>query len=533
MLDVEHLSGNIVVVGGGLAGLMASVEAVKYVDHIVMVSKGRAGRSGNTIMSRNGMAAVVEEGFDGDSAQTHAADTMKGGLHLNNVRMVDRFSEYAASAIKCLQEIGVPFLTKNGELLRKGAPGHSHKRLLTVDGSSIKSPRTQGLALSLLLAKRAADTRVTKIEGVNIVRLIKYQGRVIGAVGLDRTKEKVWVFTASVLILACGGAGGLYPVTTNTADVTGDGYAMGRLAGAQLRDMEFVQFYPAVALGQPRMVLPSSCFADGAVLKNRLDERFMGNYSPQGEMATRDIMARANYEEIKSGRGTPKNGVYMDFSEMPPRILEERYPDVFYYLNGKEVVEVSPAMHFMMGGIAVDEIGGTTVPGLYAVGEVAGGLHGANRLAGNSLTEAAVFGKIAGREAAAESKTTDSMPNSSRFMTAENETLKEFLLKCNSGSKSLCQGKGASLMLPNTKKELRKILGDNVGLVRNETGLYVAVREIEGLKERLLAVKTVSYRELLEYQEALLMLETGITIAEAALKRKESIGSHYRQEENL
>jgi len=524
-----EINADVLVIGGGLAGLMSAIEAARIVDKVVVVTKGKMGRSGNTIMSRNGMSAVMEEGYDGDSVQKHVQDTLAAGRYINNTRMVHVFAEKAGQAIKRLIDLGVPFLRENGTLLRKGSPGNSCRRFLTVDGSFIKSPQTQGLALTLPLAREAAGLGVYPVEGVIITNLLKYKDRVVGAQGLDKKEEKIWVFKASVVILACGGAGGLYPATTNSADVTGDGYALALIAGAPLRDMEFIQFHPAVALGQPRMVMSTAPFADGAVLRNRNGERYMARYSPQMEMATRDVMARANFAEINAGRGTESGGVYMDFTSIPEKVMQKKYSDLYSYMKGRRVIEVAPAMHFMMGGIEVDETGRTAITGLYAAGETAGGLHGANRLAGNALTEAAVFGMLAGREAALEAKKVKHKP---RILPKSKlpETVKDMQSRASAPEEINSVQSHTSTPVGTIRKALRKIMGEKVALVRKGAELKAALNEINNLKKQLSDAKLSNWKEILEYHQVLLMLETGKTVAEAALAREKSLGAHYRED---
>jgi len=500
---------DVLIIGGGLAGLMAAIEASRIAERVTVVAKGKAGKCGNTIMSRNGMAAVLDEGYDGDSVALHVEDTMKAGQYLNNPELVRVFAARASTVINRLLELGVPFLMENAKLMRKGAPGHSRRRFLTADGSSIKSPQTQGLALTLPLAREAARLGVRHAEGIVITNLLKVDGRITGAQGLSRQGD-CRVFRAGAVILACGGAGSLYPVTTNTADITGDGYALARLAGARLTDMEFVQFHPAVALGKPGMVMSTSPFSDGAVLKNSLGERYMARYSPALEMATRDIMARANYQEIKEGRGSAAGGVWMDFSAIPEKVMQSKYIDLYRYLGGRKQIEVAPAMHFMMGGIETDVNCRTSVKGLYAAGEVAGGLHGANRLAGNALTEAAVFGMLAGKMAAVEAAESKDLPISSE----------ELIMPLAASEKS----RGSKEI----RKELRQLMGAKVGLVRNSTELSKAINIIKNLAEENYHARVTNWQELIEYRQVSLMLETAMAITEAALARKESLGAHYR-----
>lgn len=512
----EEISADVLIIGGGLAGLMSAIEAARIVRNVVLVTKGPAGKSGNTIMSRNGMAAVLEEGYDGDSVEKHVEDTVKAGKQINNINMVEVFAKTACEAIKRLLDLGVPFLMENGSLLRKGSPGHSCKRFLTVDSSTVRSPQTKGLALTLPLTREAVRMGVRVINGVIITDLLKHENQIVGARGLDRKKEKIWVFRTPSVILACGGAGGVYSLSTNSGDVTGDGYALALRAGAGLRDMEFVQFHPAVALGPPRMVMSTAPFADGAVLRNKYGERYMANYSPDMEMATRDVMARANFNEINAGRGTENGGVYMDFTAIPEEVMSKNYSDLYSYLKRRQVIEVAPAMHFMMGGVAVDGTGRTDIDGLYAAGETAGGLHGANRLAGNALTEAAVFGMISGREAALRAKGVKVVPG----------VISEQPLPGRNG------GAEDTLNIGEIRKTVKKIMSQKVALVRNADGLEAAVNDIEDFKKQLADCQpTRAWDQLLEYYQLSMMLDAAGAIARAALARKESLGAHYREDE--
>lgn len=517
---VNLVDADILVIGGGLAGLMSAIEAARAAKKVVVVTKGLAGRSGNTIMARNGMAAVLEEGYDGDSINQHFEDTVKAGQSINNLAMVKVFSARADAAINRLVELGVPFLEANGALLRKGSPGHSRKRFITMDGRSVKSPKTQGLVLTLPLAREALRLGVRHVEGVLVTSLLVADGRVTGALGIDRKAEVIRVFRATAVILACGGAGGLYPVTTNLADVTGDGYALAQNAGARLKDMEFVQFHPAVALGKPGMVMSTAPFANGAVLRNSLGERYMARYSPQMEMATRDIMARANFTEINEGRGTPGGGVYMDFAPMPASDLQTKYSDLYKYLGGRTVLEVAPAMHYMMGGVEVDESCRTNIAGLYAAGESAGGLHGANRLAGNALSEAAVFGMIAGKQAALECEACE---HRNDVDVDVNGLLEQFFSAGGQARPNeICMTPGE------IRKSLRQTMGAKVGLIRRGADLQDAVEEFKRLKERTFCASFSDWREFYEHRQVMLMVDTAAEIAKAALAREKSLGAHFR-----
>lgn len=524
---MRRIKTDILVIGGGLAGLAAALQARRSGCDVVIAAKGGVGRSGNTILARNSVAAVVAGGHDGDSVARHVRDTLAGGAGLNDPGLVKILAGEAGDAIDWLVDCGVPFLSENGKLVVKGSPGHTGKRILTAIGAG-KSPRLPGLAITGPLLQKALESGVRLLENVLVTGLIRRDDGVAGACGLDRHRPGALVVEARAVILASGGAGRLYPFTTNAADVTGDGYALARLAGARLRDMEFVQFHPVVATGPPKLVLSTALFNEGAVLRNRLGEAFMSKYSPLGNLATRDVMARASFTEINEGRGTWRGGVYLDVSAIPPEIMAAKYGDIQHCLKNRKLIEVAPAAHFMMGGVVIDDHCRTTVPGLYACGEVAGGVHGANRLAGNALTEAVVFGRLAGRSAALEVR--DGRP---RPGLADREL--EALLGSNNllpdqltGKRKVVAPAGAMSAFAVTGKELRRLMGAHAGLVRCESGLREARNRLVELDEQADSAGIAGYRELLEYHQVKLMLTAAGTIVDAALQRKESVGAHYR-----
>lgn len=501
---------DVLIIGGGLAGLAAALEASKVTPRVTIVAKGKVGSSGNTIMTRNGMAAVMEEGYDGDSVEQHVNDTLAGGAHLNDLQLIKLFAGEARNGIERLMEQGVPFLMEGNKLLRKGSPGHSRKRFLTVDGKGVQSSRVEGLAISHRLLRAIKDRGVEVVDKVLITDLLTDKtGRVVGAKGFRRNEETACVFRASTVILATGGIGKLYPVSSNAGDVTGDGYALAHSVGARLEGMEFIQFHPAMIL-EAKLVVSTALFADGATLRNSLGETFMTRYSPHGDMATRDVMARAIFSEVTGGRSTPRGGVWLDLSGMDPGKLENNYSFLTPLLKGRKMLEVAPAAHFMMGGVVIDQLSQTTVPGLYAAGEVTTGVHGANRLAGNALTEAVVFGTIAGREAAREAV---KQPPTS---WGADEEVAESRLQASPGA------------LKEIRSGLRAIMGKKVALVRTEAHLKEALNEIEDMKKHLLDSAMEDRGQPWENHQLRLMLVTAGMVAKAALKRKESIGAHYR-----
>lgn len=520
-METKKIFADVLVIGGGLAGLCAALEAQKYADRVVMVVKSKAARSGNTLMTKNGVAAVLEEGYDEDSQEQHFQDTISGGCSLNDEKLVRQFVTLAGDAIRWLINNGVPFLSEGNKVLRNGSPGHSRRRFLTVDGKSMNSPYLQGMAITKPLLEKIAQTPIEIVNEVLIVDLVQDKtGRVTGAIGLDRLKEHMLLFSAGAVILATGGAGRLYARNTNAGDITGDGYALAAKAGAKLTGMEFIQFHPVMTV-VGRQVISTSVFSDGATLRNNKGQSFMANYSDAGNMATRDVMARAIFTEILQGRGTDSGGVYLDLSVIPPEVLRQKYSSLAEWLQGKTQVEVAPAAHFIMGGIKIDVNGRTNVPGLYAAGEVAAGVHGANRLAGNALTEATVFGLLAGKAAA---QFVRDNPLAIREDFAWQAPVNYY---CSNGQSSNPVMQEPLQELAAIKAGLTQTMTTKVGLIRTEEGLKSTLSLINEYQDKLTKIHVQNYRQLLQLEQVKLLLETAKLITEAAINRPTGIGAHY------
>lgn len=524
-MELRQFTTDVLIIGGGLAGLSAAVEAAATGRKVSLVSKGKAGRSGNTVITQNNMAVVWDGLQTDDSVERHIEDTMMGGGNLNVRNLVQVLATEAAEAISWLRKQGVQFQEDGDDLLIKGSPGHSRHRTVRAVGVS-KSTRTLGLGLSVPLADKANSLGVEFIENVLIISLLLENGRICGAIGLNKKEATVFILQAGSVVLAGGGAGGLFQLSTNVQDVCGDSYALGYQAGAAIRDMEFIQFHPAVTVASPRLVISTSPFADGAVLRNRLGEAYMERYSPLADMATRDVMARANFKEIAEGRGSDRGGIYVDFSAVPHEVMTKNYQDILTAFKGATMIEVAPAQHFMNGGIAIDEQGRSTVLGLWVCGEAAGGLHGANRLAGNALTEAAVFGRRAGRGAALECR----HPQSG---TWSNVSMEEFL-EARFGrwaGLELSTNLEPSVSWLETKLDLKGSMGLHLGVIRSKKGLQEAKGDLMGIEDRLNSLPLRTYGDLLQYCEQKMMVKASNLIVDAALQRSVSIGSHYRDDQ--
>ncbi|AET67318.1 aspartate oxidase [Desulfosporosinus orientis DSM 765] len=523
VMELQQYFTDVLIIGAGLAGLSAAVEAAGAGKRVMIACKGRVGRSGNTVITQNNMAVVWDALRTNDSIEGHIEDTLIGGGHLNDPDLVQVLAAEAAESIGWLMEHGVRFQRDKEDLLIKGSPGHTRFRIIRAVGVT-KSNRTLGLALSVPLAEKAEALGAEFLERILIVSLLVEEGRVCGAIGLDRNKAGLSLICAGSVIIAGGGAGGLFQLSTNVPDVCGDSYALGYQAGAAVRDLEFIQFHPAVTVSTPRLVFSTSPFADGAVFRNRHGEAYMKRYSPQGDMATRDIMARANFKEIAEDRGTEGGGVIADFSAVPAEVMTRNYPDICGALQGSTMIEVAPAQHFMNGGIAMDSECRSSIPGLWVCGEAAGGLHGANRLAGNALTEAAVFGRRAGRLAANGCKQSRSVWSVS---------LIENYLKERYG-RWADLGISADLTPTNSwselKQELKQCMSLYAGVVRTEKGLGKAKGNLLSISDRLTNWPFKSYGDLLRYCELKMMLLAANLIINACLKRPVSMGSHYRED---
>ena len=432
----ERYPHDVLVVGAGGAGLRAAIEAAASGASVGLVCKSLLGKA-HTVMAEGGVAAALAHVDDKDSWQVHFRDTMVGGKLLNNPRMAQLHAQEAPDRVRELEAWGAVFdRTRDGRILQRPFGGHSHPRLAHV------GDRT-GLEMIRTLQDRAVAGGITVYMECTITRLLSRPDRVKGAFGYWRTTGDPVVFPAKAVVLATGGIGRAYQVTSNSWEYSGDGQALAYLAGAELIDMEFVQFHPTGMVWPPGvrgLLVTEAVRGEGGILRNKDGERFMWKYLPEDrrheyaatdeeaatwvealragrptdarrppELSTRDNVSRAIYTEVREGRGSPHGGVFLDISYLPAEHVRRKLPsmyDQFKELADVDItagpMEVGPTTHYVMGGIRVDaETGATTGPGLFAAGEVAGGMHGANRLGGNSLSDLLVFGQRTGAGAAA------------------------------------------------------------------------------------------------------------------------------------
>ena len=436
MIDaLETHPHDVLIIGAGGAGLRAAIEAASSGLSVGLVTKSLLGKA-HTVMAEGGIAASLAHVAADDSWRTHFRDTMVGGKYVNNPRMAQLHAQEAADRVRELEEWGAIFdRTGDGRILQRPFGGHTYPRLAHV------GDRT-GLEMIRTLQDRAVAAGVSVYMECTIPRLTGREDRVTGAFGYWRVDGRPVEFPARAIVLATGGIGRAYRVTSNSWEYSGDGHALAYLAGAELIDMEFVQFHPTGMVWPPGvrgLLVTEAVRGEGGILRNRDGERFMWKYLPEErrheyaetdaearrwvealtagrqtdarqppELSTRDNVARAIYTEVREGRGSPHGGVFLDISYLPAERVRRKLPsmyDQFKSLADVDItagpMEVGPTMHYMMGGVRVDaDTGATTVPGLFAAGEVAGGMHGSNRLGGNSLSDLLVFGRRAGAGAA-------------------------------------------------------------------------------------------------------------------------------------
>jgi fumarate reductase (CoM/CoB) subunit A len=504
---MESLQADVLVVGGGLAGLTAAIAARRAGAEVLLVCKRRSGRSGNALVAAGNLTSLPE----GDSVEGLAIDTFGGGREIADPTLVRTLAEGAAEAVDFLQGCGVRLLRVDGRLQARRVPGHSRARTLFPELGAVPV-QTAGLTLTLPLLAEARRLGVRFAEGLMVARLVRDGARVVGALARDGAGR--WLaLRARATILATGGGGRLYAGSNNTRDITGDGYALALDAGAALRDMEFIQFHPAMGLTPVQIILPTTLFGDGAVLRNRYGERFLLNSVTGGEpVAGRDEMSQAIDRELRAGKGIGE-GVYLDLSAVPNELAATRYAPLWALLRRRgcdpalNMPTVGLAVHFFMGGMVIDPHGASTVPGLYGAGEVCGGVHGANRLGGNALLEAVVFGRRAGARAAAE---------------VEGRSVGTFDLP-RSGS-----GSWTPEDLSGLRNALRQLLWRYAGVIRSAEGLAAGLgewRRIEDIYRSWRLAESVPL-----FLETGLMLQSARCILLAAQARQESRGAHCRED---
>ena len=547
---------DVLVIGAGGAGLRAAIEAKTAGADVGLVCKSLLGKA-HTVMAEGGVAAALGHVAAADSWQVHFRDTMVGGKLLNNPRMAQLHATEAPDRVRELELWGAVFdRTPDGRILQRPFGGHSHARLAHV------GDRT-GLELIRTLQDRAVALGIRVYMECTVTRLVTGPDGVTGAFGYWRTSGLPILFPAKAVVLATGGIGRAYEVTSNSWEYSGDGQALAYEAGADLIDMEFVQFHPTGMVWPPGvrgLLVTEAVRGEGGILRNKDGERFMWKYLPEDrraeyaatdeeaatwvtalsegratdarrppELSTRDNVARAIYTEVKEGRGSPHGGVFLDISYLPAETVRRKLPSM--YEQFKELadvdittgpMEVGPTTHYVMGGIRVDaETGQTTVPGLFAAGEVAGGMHGANRLGGNSLSDLLVFGARTGGAAAAHASTKAVEPYLDPVLVQTAVADLAAPLERSAGEDPYA-----------IQRDLQEMMGRLVGIFRVEADLDEALIRLAELRRRWTTVKATGGRAYNPGWNLVFELDHLLTISEAiarsARQRSESRGAHSR-----
>jgi len=558
MTERDARSYDVLVIGAGGAGLRAAIAASGAGAKVGVVCKSLLGKA-HTVMAEGGVAAALANVDERDGWQVHFADTMRGGQYVNDWRMAELHAKEAPDRVRELEAWGALFdRTPDGRILQRNFGGHAYPRLAHV------GDRT-GLEMIRTLQDHGIHQGIDFHMEVTVVRLLTADGRVAGAFGYDRERGRFLVFRAGAVVLATGGIGRAYEITSNSWEYTGDGHALAYEVGAELVDMEFLQFHPTGMVWPPSVrgiLVTEGVRGEGGILKNSVGRRFMFDDIPplykdqtadtpeegwrytQGdknarrppELLTRDHVARCIVREVREGRGSPHGGVYLDIAWIKERRsdaaehIKRKLPSMYHQFKEladlditEEPMEVGPTTHYAMGGVRVDaESQMSTLPGLYAAGEVAAGLHGANRLGGNSLSDLLVFGKRAG-DHAAEFARENPAPriDSAQVEASEREALASFERTSDEGPYRI-------------QSDLQVMMQAKVGIVRNESEMKEALEALQSLAERARRVGVTGHREYnpgwhtaLDLRNLLIVSEA---VARAALDREESRGAHFRED---
>ncbi len=558
MAEHQAYDYDVLVIGAGGAGLRAAIAASVEGVRVGVVSKSLLGKA-HTVMAEGGVAAALANVDDRDNWRVHFADTMRGGQYLNDWRMAELHAKEAPERVRELEAWGALFdRTSDGRILQRNFGGHAYPRLAHV------GDRT-GLEMIRTLQDHGVYLGIGVHMECTVFRLLTAGGRVVGAFGYERERGRFIVFRAKAVILATGGIGRAFRITSNSWEYTGDGHALAYDAGAELLDMEFVQFHPTGMVWPPSVrgiLVTEGVRGEGGVLRNHEGHRFMFNDVPalykgntadseeegwrytQGdktarrppELLTRDHVARKIVREVREGRGSPHGGVFLDIAWLRERLpnaeehIKRKLPSMYHQFKQladiditKQPMEVGPTTHYVMGGVRVDaDTQMSTVPGLFAAGECAAGLHGANRLGGNSLSDLLVFGKRAGEYAAKFAKANVAAEiNADQVEQAACWALAPFERQTGEGPYQI-------------QHELEEVMQDLVGIVRTEDEMLRALERIQALRERVASVAVYGNREYNPGWHTALDLSSLLTVSEvvtrAALERKESRGAQFRED---
>ena len=562
MPQYESHTHDVLVVGAGGAGLRAAIEAANAGARVGLVCKSLLGKA-HTVMAEGGVAAALANVDDRDNWRVHFADTMRGGQYMNNWRMAERHAKEAPDRVRELEAWGAVFdRTSDGRILQRNFGGHKYPRLAHV------GDRT-GLEMIRTLQDHAIHLGIDVHMECTVIDLFKDGERIAGALAYDRERGRFKLFEAKAIVLATGGIGRAFHITSNSWEYTGDGQSLAYRAGAALQDMEFVQFHPTGMVWPPSVrgiLVTEGVRGEGGILVNKEGRRFMfddipENYQSQTadneeegwryvrgdknarrppELLTRDHVARCIMREVREGRGSPHGGVFLDISWIKSKLsnapdhIRKKLPSMYHQFKQladiditAEPMEVGPTTHYVMGGITVDgDTQMSTVPGLFAAGESAAGLHGANRLGGNSLSDLLVFGKLAGEYAASYASSASTVTvQQDAVETASQRALEPF------ARDSAGQSSEGAYQVQHALQEMMQSL---VGIVRRQDEMEQALRGLDALRSRAGRVSVPGNREYNPGWHTALDLQNLLTVAEAvtlsAIERKESRGGHFRDD---
>lgn len=523
-VSVSRHAADVLIIGAGGGGLRAAIAARATGARVAIVCKSLLGKA-HTIVAEGGIAAAIGSVEPRDDWKVHFHDTMAGGKYVNSWQMALLHAQEAPREIENLERWGALFdRTAGGGIMQRLFGGHTYKRLVHV------GDRT-GLELIRTLQDKVVAEGVPVFMEHTVTKLLLRDGSVVGAAGYERETGRFMVWDAPAIILATGGSGRIFSVTSNSWEGTADGQALAFRAGAELIDMEFVQFHPTGMVWPPSVrgiLVTESVRGEGGFLTNAKGERFMERYDKERmELSTRDVVARAIYTEVQEGRGSPHGGAFLSIAHKPADLIKQKLPSMYSQFRDfahvditKEPMEVYPTTHYIMGGIRVDaQTQATTLPGLFAVGECAGGLHGANRLGGNSLSDLIVFGRRAGEAAAQHARAaTHLQTEAADVLAAEREAVAPF------------EAEGDNPFV--LQEELQNLMMSEVGVYRTEDKLRAAAERTRAFRGRARDVRATgsrwynpSWHTALDVQNMTLIAEA---IARAALERRESRGAHTR-----
>ena len=525
-MDIKRYECDVLIIGSGGAGCKCGIVASKNDASVIIVSKGLTFKSGCTMLAEGGYNAVFGYVDEEDSLQLHIQDTLKGGAFLNDLRLVHKLVTESPQRLIELEDYGSLFDRQDdGRLNQRAFGGQSYRR------TCFKGDQT-GHEMMLGLREEVIRENITTHDEIMITKLLfdENHTKIVGAMGLNLTDSSIVIYNSKTTVIAAGGCGWLYPVTSNASQKTGDGVMIAYNAGADVMDMEMVQFHPTGMLSPKSrrgVLITEAVRGEGGHLINSEGERFMINYDSRQELATRDVVARAIYSEIQEGRSTPLGGVYLSVEHLPEeQVMTKLHTMVQQFKDvGVDIVnqpmEVAPTAHHFMGGIRITPDCETNIENLYAAGEVTSGVHGANRLGGNALADTQVFGNRAGLKCSENIQTLELTAPSQSEVDDEIKRIEDIWTHGKYDPEDI-------------KEEIQDIMWKYVAIVRDEQGLLEAQSQLKQLEEKTLDMDVPSFKQynskLMIALEVISMLQLARLIVKSALLRKESRGAHFRSD---